>query len=346
MTPKLITGLVFFYASLAVAGDDKVVHAVNLELTNPTTSFYTLMKSATLTANRQLIFPDSAGTAGYVLSTNGAGVLSWIAGSGLAIGNPVSGGTSGSILFVDGGTLAQNNSKLFWDNATFSLGVGTATPLAPFHVNAAGNVVNAVIEGHSAGNARSLRFYQGGPGNQYLQFANSPISAVMPGGVDANGFNLGRDRVSIIGADSPVVNSTITARLEVKGETSDATTKALQVEKFDSSVILSVLDDGKIGVGTATPVVPLDVVGAVQITDAGGNGGNVPHVQNLETVTAASGACTVTCSTGRKALGGGCSHSAALALHTSYPSASNTWSCDYLAYTSGTCTVTAICLNY
>ncbi|MGL4629935.1 MAG: beta strand repeat-containing protein, partial [Leadbetterella sp.] len=36
--------------------------------------------------------------------------------------------TSGSLLFSNGSTIAQNNSKLFWDNTNFRLGVGTTTP--------------------------------------------------------------------------------------------------------------------------------------------------------------------------------------------------------------------------
>jgi hypothetical protein len=43
------------------------------------TTNYVEITAATLTGNRSLIFPDSNGTSGYVLSTDGAGVLSWIA---------------------------------------------------------------------------------------------------------------------------------------------------------------------------------------------------------------------------------------------------------------------------
>lgn len=40
---------------------------------------YVELTVATLTGNRTLTFPDSNGTSGYVLSTNGSGLLSWIA---------------------------------------------------------------------------------------------------------------------------------------------------------------------------------------------------------------------------------------------------------------------------
>ncbi|MEY2637165.1 MAG: hypothetical protein RLZZ197_1642, partial [Bacteroidota bacterium] len=35
---------------------------------------------------------------------------------------------TGSLLFSDGTAIAQNNSKLFWDNTNNRLGVGTASP--------------------------------------------------------------------------------------------------------------------------------------------------------------------------------------------------------------------------
>jgi formylglycine-generating enzyme required for sulfatase activity len=43
------------------------------------TTNYVEITAATLTGNRSLIFPDSNGSSGYVLSTDGAGVLSWAA---------------------------------------------------------------------------------------------------------------------------------------------------------------------------------------------------------------------------------------------------------------------------
>ena len=47
----------------------------------------------------------------------------------IAIGETVSGGTAGSVLFVGAGPLlAQDNSNFFWDNANKRLGIGTTTP--------------------------------------------------------------------------------------------------------------------------------------------------------------------------------------------------------------------------
>lgn len=42
--------------------------------------------------------------------------------------------TSGSVLFSDGSTIAQDNPNLFWDNTNNRLGIGTATPSKTLHV--------------------------------------------------------------------------------------------------------------------------------------------------------------------------------------------------------------------
>ena len=43
--------------------------------------------------------------------------------------------TSGSVLFSNGTTLAQNNANFFWNNANNRLGIGTTTPSYALHVN-------------------------------------------------------------------------------------------------------------------------------------------------------------------------------------------------------------------
>jgi hypothetical protein len=43
--------------------------------------------------------------------------------------------TSGSVLFSNGNTIAQNNNQFFWNNTTNRLGIGTATPNSKLSVN-------------------------------------------------------------------------------------------------------------------------------------------------------------------------------------------------------------------
>ena len=72
----------------------------------------TLKASASTTGSYTFTLPVSGGTtSGYVLTTDGAGTTSWSApasGSGLVVGgSPITGGTSGYILYVNGSTLGN-----------------------------------------------------------------------------------------------------------------------------------------------------------------------------------------------------------------------------------------------
>lgn len=61
------------------AGDKTTTQDVSkVRIYGANTTNYIELTAATLTGNRTLTFPDSNGTNGYVLSTNGSGVLSWI----------------------------------------------------------------------------------------------------------------------------------------------------------------------------------------------------------------------------------------------------------------------------
>lgn len=55
--------------------------------------------------------------------------------SSLTIGQLVSGGIEGAILFIDAGSvLAQDENNLFWATSNKSLGIGTGSPLAKNHI--------------------------------------------------------------------------------------------------------------------------------------------------------------------------------------------------------------------
>lgn len=92
----------------------------------------TVQSSNSATAGWTMTLPVTAGTSGYVLTTNGSGVTSWA-----TIGGAPTGFTQGSVVFAGAsGVLAQNNSKFFWDDANYRLGVNTASPAVSIVVNA------------------------------------------------------------------------------------------------------------------------------------------------------------------------------------------------------------------
>jgi hypothetical protein len=53
----------------------------------------------------------------------------------MAIGDTVTGGTTGSVLFIGAGpVLAQDNANFFWDDTNNYLGIGTNSPDVPLHI--------------------------------------------------------------------------------------------------------------------------------------------------------------------------------------------------------------------
>ena len=77
--------------------------------------------------------------------TSSFAYLSPLLGYPLPIGGTITGGTTGSVLFVNPtGILAQKNASFFWDNTNNRLGIGTAAPSSLVHVQqAADSVVTA-----------------------------------------------------------------------------------------------------------------------------------------------------------------------------------------------------------
>lgn len=66
--------------------------------------------------------------------------------SGASIGDTITGGTQGSILFIGpASTLAQDNAKLFWDDTHFRLGIDNDTPAYPLDVTGVGRFSVGII---------------------------------------------------------------------------------------------------------------------------------------------------------------------------------------------------------
>lgn len=86
------------------------------------------------------------GTTGQFLGANTGAAPSWQTPSGgggsMSIGGAVTGGTSGSILFINSsGQLAQDNANLFFDATNDRVGIAQSTPLSRLHINTNQNSV-------------------------------------------------------------------------------------------------------------------------------------------------------------------------------------------------------------
>lgn len=96
--------------------------------------------------------------------------------SGVSIGDVVTGGTAGSVLFIDGGAaLDQDNANFFYDVTNHRLGLGTTTPGKPLDVNGAAHI-NGTITGASSGDwvimngvAGTDMLLEDGAGNEELR---------------------------------------------------------------------------------------------------------------------------------------------------------------------------------
>ncbi|MBX9766693.1 MAG: hypothetical protein K2X47_05425, partial [Bdellovibrionales bacterium] len=88
------------------------------------TSGYVQIQPAAAAGSWNLTLPPNAGTSGYVLQTDGAGVTTWVAASGGS-----SSGTAGHVQFSNGSSgFSSDSNKLFWDSTNDRLGIGTSSP--------------------------------------------------------------------------------------------------------------------------------------------------------------------------------------------------------------------------
>lgn len=127
--------------------------------------------------------------------------------------------TSGSVLFSNGTTIAQNNANLFWDNTNSRLGIGTATPATTLQI--AGTVTLRAIlpELDNTYNIGSATFRYN---NIYARAILSGASTLDLYSTISSFFDsVGNRRMTIVGSSGNVIvgSSTTDAgfRLDVNG---------------------------------------------------------------------------------------------------------------------------------
>lgn len=137
------------------------------------TGLGTIAALSILVANVLDTFVALTPGAGQSIRIN-AGNTAWEAytpgsGGGVAIGDTITSGTAGSVLFLGASNvLAQDNAKFFFDNTNDYLGIGTATPDRTLHSETADAVTNAVTYGlritHTTSGTATTNF---GVGTEY-----------------------------------------------------------------------------------------------------------------------------------------------------------------------------------
>lgn len=163
----------------------------------------------------------------------------------MGVGKPITNGTAGSVLFVDAdGELGQDNANLFWNDAQNRLGIGTASPNAPLHVE---NNSAATLATFKGTNAFASVFFQLGDGDLTSALRVYP-------GVDASGGDTIIETGGVIvrghywsGAASLPVDGSI--RLHV----ADTTPRYFTAIGCNSSDFLWIRQDGQMTIGATLP---------------------------------------------------------------------------------------------
>jgi hypothetical protein len=97
----------------------------------------------------------------------------------IAIGDLISGGTAGSVLFVGAdGTLAQDNANLFYDDTSNRLGIGTNTPASIVHIDSSTATVLTINTTDTSASA-AVSLTENGVTTGILQMRGS-TNAVLP----------------------------------------------------------------------------------------------------------------------------------------------------------------------
>lgn len=181
--------------------------------------FYTTLKTSLNTADRTYTFPDATGTLFMLPSL-----------------------TAGSVLFSDGSTISQNNSKFFWDIINFRLGIGTATPAYALEVRGGSIYNNSTGSGFFITNRGANTNFSG------FQFNTNQVTQWTIGGRNDSTENLyffadvsGVIRATLTTAGLFGVGATPSAVLTLKAGTATASTAPL---KFTAGTVLTTPEAG------------------------------------------------------------------------------------------------------
>ncbi len=208
---------------LGTTGEVKLPY-ITASSTTATSTLPNLQTTNINVSGRLYDVSSSAGANGYILQTTGTGVQ-WVATSslgiaGMGIGNTVSGGTTGSILFVNSsGNLDQNNSQFNWNNTNNTLSLGTSTSPSSSRLNVAGGNIthtatgDPTLKGTYNSIVNSLDVYVSG---RYAYVANGPdgleiidiADPASPNHVGTYGTSGSAENVHVVGKYAYVADGT------------------------------------------------------------------------------------------------------------------------------------------
>jgi len=153
--------------------------------------------------------------------------------------------TSGSILFSNGTTIAQDNANLFWDNTNDRVGISTTTPLTKLHIADSSTTTTRgiLVHQHGANTSGSSILFRKGRGT-----AASPtviINGDFMGGLRMGGYS-GTQWLDAIARVDAVANGTITTTSIPTDLTFYTGTTTGGTER------MRIFSDGNVSIGTTT----------------------------------------------------------------------------------------------
>jgi hypothetical protein len=152
--------------------------------------------------------------------------------------------TSGSVLFSDGTTIAQDNANLFWDDTNNRLGIGTNAPTYNLDILSTGTPVFRLKRGTTT----ELRFSCFSGGAYIGTYNSSPLIFTTNSTDRATIFANGNFAIGTTTDGGFKLDVNGTAR--IKGASNLGTTTAFTVTNSDSVNVLQVQDNGYIRIGS------------------------------------------------------------------------------------------------
>jgi hypothetical protein len=199
--------------------------------------------------------------------------------------------TSGSVLFSNGTTIAQDNANFFWDDTNNRLGIGTATPLRAFEVYGLNPEMSTRIQSTGLGKFSFLT----NTGLEYGFLSLNASSGEMRMHTGVSYFptfysnNLERMRIPTTG--NVLINTTTDAgfRLDVNGtaRVSDISYLTLGARIGTTTTAAGIFPSGTSGresLNLRSSLLPTDTGNDIVITNGQGDVGNTSSIRSLLTV--------------------------------------------------------------
>lgn len=195
----------------------------------------------------------TSGTQGFQGASGGGG------GGGISIGDTVNYTTGGSILFVNGSSLAQDNANFYWDDTNNYLGIGTNSPKAPLgfpetfvdKIRLYGNNDSSSDRYGLALISGVMVFYADAQNTTKFSFRKAASS-----GDPTNGAEV--FAVYQSGATEHLMQSASSIGIKVK-VASSPTANAIEVQNSSNASLSCIGPQGYLGIGTGTPIATSDI---------------------------------------------------------------------------------------